>query len=138
MFWIFKIQNLWVFSDVWMRYSFFLDMAPLQGPRYGCRLQDTELLYSTQGLDRTGATAGVLSNRFRRLPTMEQGSRCAELTACFYLVSFRHSRNPLIPNNWEGEQPDKQKIQIIRIFFDNRLHWQFEVRLLLFTVCACV
>jgi len=30
--------------------------------------------------------------------------------------------------------PDMQKIQIIEFFFENRLHWQFEFRLLLFTV----
>jgi hypothetical protein len=30
--------------------------------------------------------------------------------------------------------PDKQKIRIIRFFFENRLHWQFEVRLLQITV----
>jgi hypothetical protein len=31
-----------------------------------------------------------------------------------------------------------QKIWIIGFFFENRLHWQFEIRLLLFTVCTCV
>jgi len=34
--------------------------------------------------------------------------------------------------------PDMQKIQVIVFFFENRRHWQFEVRLLLFTVCTCV
>jgi hypothetical protein len=33
--------------------------------------------------------------------------------------------------------PDMQKIRINGFFFKNRLHWQFEVRLLLFTVCTC-
>jgi len=33
---------------------------------------------------------------------------------------------------------DMQKIRIIGLFFENWLHWQFEVRLLLFTVCTCV
>ena len=33
---------------------------------------------------------------------------------------------------------DMQKIRIIGFFFENRLLWQFEVRLLLFTVCTCV
>jgi len=32
---------------------------------------------------------------------------------------------------------DMHKIQIIGFFFENWLHWQFEVRLLLFTVCTC-
>jgi hypothetical protein len=30
------------------------------------------------------------------------------------------------------------KIRAIRFFFDNRLHWQFTVRLFLFTVCKKV
>ena len=34
--------------------------------------------------------------------------------------------------------PDMQKIWISGFFFENRLHWQFEVQLLLFTVCTCV
>jgi len=33
---------------------------------------------------------------------------------------------------------DMQKIQIIGLFFENRLHWQFGVWLLLYTVCTCV
>jgi len=33
--------------------------------------------------------------------------------------------------------PDVQKIRIIGFFIGNRLHWQFEVRLLQFTVCTC-
>ena len=37
-----------------------------------------------------------------------------------------------------ASQPDTRKIRIIGSFFENRLHWQFEVRLLLFTVCTCV
>jgi hypothetical protein len=37
-----------------------------------------------------------------------------------------------------ARHPDMQKIQIIGFSFENRLHWQFAVRLLLFTVCTCV
>jgi len=33
---------------------------------------------------------------------------------------------------------DKQKIRKVGFFFENRLHWQFEVRLLLLTICTCV
>ena len=37
-----------------------------------------------------------------------------------------------------ASDPDMQKIRIIGIFlFENRLHWQFEVRQLLFMACAC-
>ena len=34
--------------------------------------------------------------------------------------------------------PYKQNIQVIELFFVYRLHWQLEVRLLLFTLCTCV
>jgi len=37
-----------------------------------------------------------------------------------------------------ASRPDMQIIQIIEFFFENRLHWQFEIRLLLFTVCTCI
>jgi len=34
--------------------------------------------------------------------------------------------------------PDNHIICVIEFFFESKLHWQFEVRLLLFTACACV
>jgi len=34
--------------------------------------------------------------------------------------------------------PDKQKIRIIGFFFENTLHWQSEVQLLLYAVCTLV
>jgi len=38
-----------------------------------------------------------------------------------------------------ASHPDMQKkIRITGFFFENRLHWQFEVRLLQFTVCTDV
>jgi len=37
-----------------------------------------------------------------------------------------------------ASHPDMLKIRIIRFFYEDRLHWQFEVRLLLFTVWTCV
>ena len=36
-----------------------------------------------------------------------------------------------------ASHPDRQKIRIIWLFFEHGLHWQFEVRLLLFTLCTC-
>jgi hypothetical protein len=36
-----------------------------------------------------------------------------------------------------ASHPDMQKIQKIGLFCENRLHWRFEVRMLLFTVCTC-
>jgi len=35
-----------------------------------------------------------------------------------------------------ASHPDMQKIRVIGFFFENRLRWQFAVRLLLFTVCT--
>jgi len=37
-----------------------------------------------------------------------------------------------------ARHPVMQKIRIIGFLFENRLHWLFEFRLLLFTVCTCV
>jgi hypothetical protein len=37
-----------------------------------------------------------------------------------------------------ASHPDMQKIRIIGFFLENRFHWQFEVLLLLFTVCTCI
>jgi hypothetical protein len=37
-----------------------------------------------------------------------------------------------------ASHPDKQKSEIIGFFFENKLLWQSELRLLLFTVCTCV
>jgi len=37
-----------------------------------------------------------------------------------------------------ASRPDMQEIRIIGFFFENRLHWQFAVPLLQFTVCICV
>jgi hypothetical protein len=34
--------------------------------------------------------------------------------------------------------PDMQKIRIIGFFIEDRLHWQFEVRLLLYTIYTCI
>ena len=38
----------------------------------------------------------------------------------------------------KASHPDKQIIWIIEFVFKNRLHWQFGVRLLHFTVCTCL
>ena len=37
-----------------------------------------------------------------------------------------------------ASRPVVQKVRTIVFFFESRLHWRFEVRLLLFTVCTCV
>jgi hypothetical protein len=37
-----------------------------------------------------------------------------------------------------ANHPYMQEIRIIGFFFENDLHWQFDVRLLLFTVCTGV
>jgi len=38
--------------------------------------------------------------------------------------------------NGTASHPDMQKIQIFGFFFEDRPRWQFELRLLLFTVCT--
>jgi len=40
--------------------------------------------------------------------------------------------------NGTASHPDMQKIRITEFFYDNRLYCQFELPLLLFTVCFCV
>jgi len=42
------------------------------------------------------------------------------------------------PGLIETIHPDMRIIRIIEFFSESRLHWPFEVRLLLFTACACV
>jgi hypothetical protein len=37
-----------------------------------------------------------------------------------------------------ASHPDMQKIRIFGFFFENRLHQQFEVSLLVVTVCTCI
>jgi hypothetical protein len=37
-----------------------------------------------------------------------------------------------------ASHPDMQKFRIIEFFFLNRLRWQFELGILLVTVCTCV
>jgi hypothetical protein len=51
---------------------------------------------------------------------------------CVYVCMY--SRTPLIWFNREGEPNIYAEIQINGFFFENGLHWQFDVRLLLFTV----
>jgi hypothetical protein len=54
-------------------------------------------------------------------------------------VEFRHKSELLLTGSiWTANHPDMQKIRITGLFFENRLLWQSEVRLLLFTVCTCV
>ena len=39
--------------------------------------------------------------------------------------------------NGTAKHPDMQKIRIIGFFSENRLQWQYEVLLLLLTICTC-
>jgi hypothetical protein len=57
-----------------------------------------------------------------------------QFTTAFTKTVELHS-NGLIAT---ASYPDLQQIRIIGFFFENRLHWHFEVRLLLCTVCICV
>ena len=38
----------------------------------------------------------------------------------------------------KARYPDVHKIRVSGFFFENRLHWRYEVLLLLFTLCTCV
>jgi len=56
------------------------------------------------------------------------------------LINFKTSTVELHLSGLIGiaSHPDMQKIWIIGYFFENGLHWQFEVQLLLSTICTCV
>ena len=59
------------------------------------------------------------------------------------MITIMHYNNSTVELHLSGligtaSHPDMQNIRIIGLFFENRLHWQFEVRLLLFTARTCV
>jgi hypothetical protein len=62
------------------------------------------------------------------------GSAMAQRRSVFINTVQRH----LSGLTGTASNPDIQKIRIIGFFFDNMLHRQFEVRLLLLTICICV
>ena len=64
-----------------------------------------------------------------------QSVSCANLQ---YPLHNKYGRTPLIRIKWDSEPSHMQKIRITGFVFENRLHWQFEVRLLLFTVRTSV
>jgi len=62
---------------------------------------------------------------------------------CIHLYINDTEINSMIEFHFSGligmaSHLDIHIIQIIGFFFENRLHWQFEIRLLLFTECTCV
>jgi len=56
----------------------------------------------------------------------------------FIYIHTTYSRTALIVINWHGQPSRYAENPDNWIFFENRSHWQFEVRLLLFTECTCV
>ena len=52
----------------------------------------------------------------------------------YYYYYYHYNIVTLIRLTVTANHPDKQKIRIIEFFLENRIHWQFEVRLLLFTL----
>jgi len=52
--------------------------------------------------------------------------------------AYTYSRTPLISNNWDDETSRYAENPDNWIFLWKYAHWQFEFRLLLFTVCTCV
>jgi len=63
-------------------------------------------------------------------PTSSAGKNGWNLTSMY-------SRTPHSPIE-TACLPDMQKKLIIKFLFENRIHWHFKFRLLLFTVCTCV
>jgi len=47
-------------------------------------------------------------------------------------------RTPLIQIIETASYADMQKIRIIGFIFEHRLHWRFEIRLLLLAISVCV
>jgi len=56
--------------------------------------------------------------------------------SCMTIFTFNTEELHLSGLNGMARNPDEQKFRIIGFFFENRLYVQFEVRLLLFTVCT--
>ena len=46
----------------------------------------------------------------------------------YYYYYYHYNIVTLIRLTVTANHPDKQKIRIIEFFFENRLHWQFEVK----------
>jgi hypothetical protein len=53
-------------------------------------------------------------------------------------IHTTNSVTVLIVINWHGDASGYAEPCIIELFFENRFQWQFELGLLLFTVCTCV
>jgi len=66
---------------------------------------------------------------------LDVDERSCSLLPVFTLTTAELHLSGLIET---ASHPDVQKIRIFGFFFENRLHWQLKVRLLLFTVCTCV
>jgi hypothetical protein len=66
---------------------------------------------------------------------LDVDERSCPLLPVFMLITVERHLSGL---NGKASHSYMQKIRIIGFLFENRLHWQFAVRLLLFTVCICV
>jgi hypothetical protein len=53
-------------------------------------------------------------------------------------VKIKYSITPLTRIIWDGDQTGYSENTDNWFFIETRLHWQFEVLMLLFTVCTCV
>jgi hypothetical protein len=66
---------------------------------------------------------------------------CRQLSVCNYIMEMPYIKSTLELHLseliWTARHPDMQKIRIIGFFFENMLHWQFAVQLLLSAVCTC-
>ena len=75
------------------------------------------------------------SRSFRVSPFLILASHTLLFVPHFFKITVELRLSGLIS---KVSHPDNQTIRIIGFFFANRLHWQSEVRLLLFTVCTRV
>jgi hypothetical protein len=65
------------------------------------------------------------------------------IVSLFFLIKGEHKKKTTVELHLTGltgtaSHPDTQKIRITGFFFEIRVQWQFEFRLLLFTICTYV
>ena len=91
---------------------------------------------SADGRDKKYETSGDTQNEGKSLMAdLDVDERSYPLLPVFMLTAVELLLSGLVGT---ASHPDLRKIRIIGFFFENRLRWQLEVRLLIFTECTCV
>ena len=98
----------------------------LESPRWAVWDKQPESWHS-----QTVSLAVKLSNQLRQ--TLLLNIYCIHS-----LAKHNYSRTPLIRLIGMARHLDTMKIRIIGFVFENSLHWQLGLQLLIFAVCACV